>query len=198
MAALRRMVERTARRRGTIVGMPLVGEARMPRTDPEVRDFFRRWVGGSNAGDWEAVGEMMHPAIAIRDPMMGAPARGRRDALERAKGQYAPFPDGVVEMIGDPFVSLGEPELTYRWRFTGTHLEPIDPPGFAPTGVRVEVDGASVLRFEGGLVREATLLFDATEVARQILAAPSAGSPLERGIVIGQRLRAARHRKRSR
>jgi hypothetical protein len=62
----------------------------------------RRWVGGSNAGDWEAVGEMMHPAIAIRDPMMGAPARGRRDALERAKGQYAPFPDGVVDAPAPP------------------------------------------------------------------------------------------------
>jgi hypothetical protein len=129
---------------------------------------------------------------------MAAPTRGRGDALERVKGQCAPFPDAQVEMLGDPFVSLGEPELACRWRFTGTHLEPIDPPGFAPSGLRVESEGESVLRFEGTLVREATLFVDATGIARQVLAAPPMGSPLERGIVISQRLRAAIHRKRTR
>jgi predicted ester cyclase len=191
------MVDHEARGETTIVGTPSVDKAGAPRTDAEVRDFFGGWLDGSNAGDWETVAALMHPDIVLSDPMMVAPARGRRDALDRVKGQYAPFPDALVEMLGDPFVSLSEPELVYRWRFSGTHLEPIVPPGFAATGRRVEADGVSVLRFEGGLVREATLIFDATDVARQILAAPPAGSAVERGIVLGQRLRAGLHRRRS-
>lgn len=198
LAATWRMVEREDRRGGTIMGTPAVDGVRAPRTDTEVRVFFHGWLDGSNAGDWATVAALMHPEIALWDPMMAAPARGRGDALERVKAQYAPFPDAQVEMLGDPFVSLGEPELAYRWRFTGTHLGPIDPPGFAPTGLPVESEGVSVLRFEGALVREATLFLDAAGFARQILAAPPAGSPLERGMVISQRLRAAIRRKRTR
>lgn len=167
----------------------LLGSAQAPRSADEARAFFAGWIDSANAGDWESFGRLLHPDIEITDPMTPEPARGHTAALARAREQYAPFPDGRVEMLGDPFVSLDEPELAYRWRFVGTHLHPIDPPGFAPTGQPVRVDGASVLRFREGLVVRAQLYFDSTEVARQILAAPPAGSPLEGLIARSQRLR---------
>jgi hypothetical protein len=155
----------------------------------EVETFFDAWVGHSNAGRWDDVASMMHPDIAYADPMSAEPARGRAAAVSRARQQYAPFPDGVVELVGAPFVATTGGELAYRWRFGGTHERPVVPPGFAPTGLRVTVEGASVLRLADGLVTAATLYFDATDVARQLLAAPPAGSRLELIIAAGQRVR---------
>ena len=159
------------------------------RSPDEVRSFFSTWLAANNGGDWETVAEMMHPDIVLVDPMMPAPAYGRAAAVERARGQYEPFADGIVTMLGDPFVALEEPELAYRWRFDGTHTEAIDPPGFAATGERVSVEGTSVLRFDGDQVVSVHLYFDTTEVARQLLAAPPSGSVLERVVALGQRVR---------
>lgn len=165
-----------------------------PRSAPETRTFFDRWIGSSNRGKWGELGTMMHDEVVLTDPMMPEPAVGKVAALERARGQYEPFPDGVVTMLGDPFVALDQPELAYRWRFTGTHLRPVQPPGFAPSGRAVEVHGSSVLRFRHGQVIAVDLYFDTTSVARQLLAAPLAGSPMESVIAFGQRLRVRVHR----
>jgi predicted ester cyclase len=166
-----------------------------PCAPEDVRKFFADWLDRADAGDWDAFARLLHPDVVLTDPMMPEPARGRAAALERARGQYEPFPDGRMEMLGDPFVSLEEPELSYRWRFVGTHLLAIDPPGFAPTGRRVEIEGASVLRFCDQQVIEVRLFFDATDAARQLLAAPPAGSPIERVVVLAQRVRARSSRR---
>ena len=166
-----------------------------PRSPEDVRKFFDAWLDRANTGNWDAFAEMMHPDIVLTDPMMPEPAHGRADALERAKGQYEPFPDGRAEIVGEPFVSVEEPALAYQWRFTGTHLHRIDPPGFAPTGRVVSVAGTSVLRFRDRQVADVRLFFDTTDVARQLLAAPPAGSPAERVIAIAQRIRARSSRR---
>jgi ketosteroid isomerase-like protein len=168
-----------------------------PRAPDEVQAFFADWLARSNAGDWAGLGELMAPDVVLADPMAPEPARGREETLVRAAAQYEPFPDGEVVLLGAPFVSVAEPELTYRWRFRGTHLRPIDPPGFAPTDQVVEVEGTSVLRFRAGQVVDVRMFFDATEVARQILAAPPAGSRLEPVIAASQRLRVRARRLRS-
>jgi hypothetical protein len=160
-----------------------------PRSPADVRAFFERWVGHSNRGEWDEVAAMMDDDIVLSDPMIPAPAAGKAAALERARGQYEPFPDGEVVMVGDPFVALDVPELAYRWRFTGTQLRPVDPPGFAPSRRRVVVDGSSVLRFRDGKVVAVALFFDSTTVARQLLAAPRAGGRMESVLALGQRMR---------
>jgi predicted ester cyclase len=160
-----------------------------PRASQEVEDFFERWIEGSNDGRWDAVAAMMHPDIVLTDPMSPDPARGREEAIARAKGQYEPFPDGRVVMLGEPFVAIDGPELSYRWRFSGTHLRRIVPPGFAPTGQLLEVEGTSVLRFHDQQVIAVWMYFDTTQVARQVLAAPAAGGRLERLIAVSQRMR---------
>jgi predicted ester cyclase len=160
-----------------------------PRSAAEVRAFFERWIGASNRGEWDDVAAMMHDDVVLTDPMMAGVAAGKAAALERARAQYEPFPDGVVTMLGDPFVALDRPELAYRWRFTGTQLRAVDPPGFAPSGRRVTVDGTSVLGFRDGRVITVVLIFDTTTVARQLLAAPRAGGAMESVLALGQRLR---------
>lgn len=160
-----------------------------PQHPADVRGFFDRWVSTANDRDWEAFGALMHPDVVMSDPMAPEPARGRDDALARARAQYEPFSGGRTLVVGAPFQGLDGTELAYRWRFVGRHTQRIDPPGFAATGREVEVHGTSVLTFEDGLVRSARLFFDTTDVARQLLAAPPAGSRLERVVALTQRLR---------
>lgn len=160
-----------------------------PQSPDEVRTFFGDWIDSANAGRWERFARLLHPDVVLDDPMTPDPARGRHEVLLRARAQYEPFPDGRIDMVGAPFVSLDQPELSYRWRFVGTHLGRVDPPGFAPTGEQVVVEGASVLHFRDGLVDQVRLFFDTTDIARQLLAAPAAGSPIERVMALAQRIR---------
>lgn len=154
-----------------------------------MREFFRRWITSGNDGDWDRMAGLLHDDVVVEDPMASHPVRGVRDALARVQAQYAPFPDGTIEMLGAPFVSVDEPELAYRWQFTGTSTRRIDPPGFAPTGLPVRLRGTSVLRFQDRRVIRVALFFDTTDVARQLLAAPPAGSRLEHAVAAAQRLR---------
>jgi ketosteroid isomerase-like protein len=118
-----------------------MGDMQAPRSPEDVRAFFTAWIESNNGGDWDRVAQLVHPHVVLLDPMTPEPARGRAATVLRAKAQYEPFPDGRVEMIGDAFVSLAGDELAYRWRFVGTHLRPVHPPGFAPTGRRVGIEG---------------------------------------------------------
>lgn len=172
-----------------------MGGMQGPRAPDDVRVFFTTWIDSNNNGDWDSVAQLLHPDVVLVDPMTPQPARGRAAGVARARAQYAPFPDGRIETIGSAFVSLDEPELSYRWRFVGTHLRPVRPPGFAATGRRVAIEGTSVLRFRDHLVVDVRVFFDATDAARQMLAAPRAGSPLERVVVLSQRLRAKTRRR---
>jgi hypothetical protein len=84
-------------------------------------------------------------------------------------------------------VALDGFEFAYWWHL-GTHLCPIDAPGFAPTRQQTVVEGTSALHSRDGRVDHLRPLFDTTHVARQ-LAAPPSGRTLERVIAMSQRLR---------
>lgn len=90
-----------------------------------------------------------------------------------------------------PDIVLADPMMLDPARGREQELDrAVDPPGFAPTGRRVEIEGCSVLRFRDRQVVDVRLFFDTTDAARQLLAAPAAGSPLERVAVLAQRPRA--------
>ncbi|MGY1718741.1 ester cyclase [Blastococcus sp. SYSU DS0552] len=162
--------------------------------DGFARAFFREWTGAGNRGDWPAFEAMLHEEVTLLDPLEPEPAVGKSAVLARAQAQYAPFPDGRVDVIGAPLASADRRTLSYQWRFVGTHERPIEPPGFAPTGVRLTLEGMSYLELQHGRVRAVRLFFDATDVARQIGAAPPRGHRVERLVVAAQRLRARRRR----
>jgi hypothetical protein len=139
----------------------------------------------------EQFGQLMHHDIVLDDPMTPEPARGRHAALPRAQAQYEPFPYGWIDMVGTPFVSLDGSELAYRWRFEGTHLRCIDPSGVRPDrpdsrwwskGRRCSTSETARSTMSGCSSIPPTS-------PRQLLAAPPAGSPLERVIALSQRVR---------
>ncbi len=75
------------------------------------------------------------------------------------------------------------------WVMTATNTGPIDPPGFSPTGKRVEVRGIDVWQFRGGLIWRYEAVYDFSDVARQLGLMPPRGGFAERAMVRGQRLR---------
>jgi hypothetical protein len=112
-------------------------------------------------------------------------------------GQYGPFTDGGIKLVRTPLVPLDGLEFAYWWHLVGTHLCPIDAPGFAHTGQQMVVEETSVLHSRDGRVDHVRLFSDTTHLARPLLAAPPSGSPLERVIALSQRAR-VRLRRRTR
>jgi hypothetical protein len=72
----------------------------------------------------------------------------------------------------------------------GTHRGVIDPPGFAPTGRTIRVDGVDQWTMRDGRIARYRAFYDMNDLARQLGIVPPAGSRAERGMVALQRLQA--------
>ncbi len=166
-----------------------------PRAPEDVRKFFGDWLDRADAGDWDGFARLLHPDVVLTDPMMPEPARGRAEALERARDSTSRSPTVEWRCSAIPSSrsrSRSSPTGGASWAPTSGPSTRRDSP---PTGQRVEIEGVSVLRFRDQLVVEVRLFFDATDAARQLLAAPPVGSPIERVVVLAQRTRARSSRR---
>lgn len=88
---------------------------------------------------------------------------------------FGAFPDLRYEPVGEPFVSVDGSAAATRMRFTGTMQGPLDPPGFAPTGQRVDFSGVEFFEFTDTKVQRVELLFNVMELGAQVGAAPAPG-----------------------
>jgi predicted ester cyclase len=144
---------------------------------PFAQHFLGRLYAAVNAHDGDAVAELCCEHVEWEDP--GAPAilRGR-DAVRRFHIDilFRAFPDMKVEMLDGPFLSLDGTGVASRLRLSGTMTGPMIPPGFAATGRPIAFETAEFSRFEGGLLARHTVILDMLDIARQIGAAPRAGS----------------------
>jgi predicted ester cyclase len=100
------------------------------------------------------------------------------------------FPDFEVRLLEGPFLSGDGQTFSVRGRILGTMRGPLDPPGFAPTGARVDTEFGGFYELGGGLVRRARIVIDTTDLAIQLGLMPRRGGPSERVLVRLQRLRA--------
>jgi predicted ester cyclase len=80
--------------------------------------------------------------------------------------------------------------VLWAWNMRGTHRGAIDPPGFAPTGREMHVDGIDRWTMRDGRIAIHRAFYDMNDVARQLGIAPSPGGRLERVAVAAQRLQA--------
>ena len=108
--------------------------------------------------------------------MLGAPIRAFPDL------RFSGSEPAVLEVSGDL--------VLWRWRMEGTHQGVIDPPGFAPTGRSMRVEGVDRWVMREGRICDYRAFYDMNEVARQLGIAPAPGSRAERAAVALQRLQA--------
>jgi steroid delta-isomerase-like uncharacterized protein len=160
------------------------------------REFADRWQAAWNSCRPEEVTALCTDDVAWDDPLTERPERGRAAVADYLRNVWRAFPDLHFTWPEGPYASFDGIKLALHWHVTGTMLGPMDPPGFAPTGRRIELDGVDLLEIREGLCSAYTGFFDVQGVARQIGAAPAPGSRGERIAVGFQRLLAEIERRR--
>lgn len=160
------------------------------------RDFADRWQRAWNSRQPEEVTLLCTDDVVWEDPLTNGPERGRAAVGDYLRSVWRAFPDLEFTWPEGPYASFDGVKLALHWRVTGTMRGPMDPPGFAPTDRRIELEGVDLLELRKHLVCAYEGFFDVQSVARQIGAAPAPGSRAERIAVTLQRLSARRERSR--
>lgn len=148
-----------------------------------------------NARDLDRYVAMLAEDVEWYDPAMpNPPARGRAAVRAFSESVLRAFPDFTYEVLGPLCVSADGTHCAVHWRITASHLAPLTPPGYAPTGRTMHQEGIDLLEFRGNQVARILTCFDVIAAAEQVTgvtlrAAP--GSLRERLMVFVQRLVAA-------
>ena len=158
------------------------------------QESVERWLAAWNSRQPEQVTALCSEDVLWDDPLTERPERGRLAVAEYLRGVWKAFPDLEFSWPEGPYASFRGVKLALHWHVEGTMLGVLDPPGFAPTGKRIALDGVDLLEIQDGLVSAYSGFFDARGVAQQIGALPEPGSRGERIAVAVQRITARRGR----
>jgi steroid delta-isomerase-like uncharacterized protein len=153
------------------------------------REFTERYAEAWNSYDADRIEELVTPDVVWLDPALPEPARGVDEVKDFMRRSWTAFPDlrfSPGPLWSDPHSD----SLAWAWRMEGTNTGPIEPPGFAPTGRRVDIDGIDVWDFAHGRIERYRAYYDMAELARQIGVMPPPGSRGERAGVFLQRAQA--------
>lgn len=168
--------------------------------EPLEQDFLQgfcfAWYTAWNAQDYERVVSMCTDTVEWRDPTGAGPEFGRSAIRRMMDMLVRACPDYRFEQLEPAYASATDAKAIVPWRFTGTMTGPLNPPGFAPSGQRIEVHGDDHWEFRGGRLSWCEVIYDRSAVAIQVGAAPVSGSRAERASVFMQQVVARRMRRR--
>lgn len=151
------------------------------------RDFVRRWFLAWNSHDADQVLGLLAEDVEVRDDSWPTTMHGHADVREFLAALWRAIPDMTFELLEGPYLMPGRPSAAVHWRGSGTFTGPMDPPGFAPTGRRWEIDGVDFQEYRGGRITRLRVACDMMSVARQLGVMPAAGSRAERAVAAAQR-----------
>jgi steroid delta-isomerase-like uncharacterized protein len=154
------------------------------------REFVTRYLAAWNGCDTDAIADLATSDVVWADPALAAPLEGVPAVQEFMRTSFAAFPDLRFEEPDPPLMAASGDDVLWAWRMEGTHQGPIDPPGFAPTGRRMAVEGIDRWTMREGRIARYRAFYDTNELARQLGIVPAPGSGTERGMVALQRLQA--------
>ena len=152
-----------------------------------IREFVEHWLDAWNSHDADRLLALMTEDIEYRDDSWHKTMHGHTDVREFLAATWRAIPDMTFELLAGPYVIPGEPRAAFHWRGWGTHTGPLDPPGFAPTGRRWELDGVDFHEYRDGRVSKLRIAFDMMSVSRQLGLLPEIGSRAERALAMAQR-----------
>jgi steroid delta-isomerase-like uncharacterized protein len=152
-----------------------------------IREFIPRWLDAWNSHDADRVLELLTEDVEIRDDSWPKTMHGHRDVREFLEALWRAVPDMTFELLAGPYVIPDEPRASFHWRGSGTFTGRMDPPGFAPTGKRWEVDGVDFQEYRDGRIAKLRVIFDLMTVSRQLGVMPATGSRAERAMAAAQR-----------
>jgi predicted ester cyclase len=133
--------------------------------------------------------------------MVHPPAVGLQEVRRFTESVLRAFPDFRIALCHSICVAPDGSRCVVPWTITATNTGPLEPPGMAPTGRRVNFSGFDYVEFRGQLIARIETRFDPAEVIEQLTGLrlrPAAGSWAERLLVLAQRCLAAWVRRRAR
>jgi steroid delta-isomerase-like uncharacterized protein len=172
-------------------------ETQQPLDPGWLEDFMQRWEGAWNSHEAERLLELMTEDIVYDDSAWPTTMRGHAEVRAFLEFCWRAFPDLRFETVDGPYVAAGEARAAFFWVGRGTHVGPIEPPGFAATGKEVELRGADFHHYRDGRVFRLRVVHDMMDLGRQLGTLPQPGSPVEKAGAAAQRL-AVRARERLR
>jgi len=149
-------------------------------------DFAHRWLQAWNERDGDALAALCTEDVEFFDPAI-ATVHGRSAVKEWLEACGRAFPDYRFEEPEPVYVSADRAKVIAPWRMVGTHTGTIDPPGFAPTGRSIVIDGVDHWWFRDGLVARYRADYDSMGVSRQLGLMPERGSRMEKALAALQR-----------
>src|SRR5689334_10415031 len=156
------------------------------------RELGDRWMAAWNEKDVDALLALVTDDIAYSDPAWPETLHGKEGVRTFTAACWRAMPDmRFTEPMGMFFAEDGA-RMIVPWHMDATFTGPMDPPGYAPTGSHISVDGTDVWELRGDKVCRYWAYYDAMEIGRQTGILPARGSRAERAAVKLQRLMAKR------
>ena len=179
-------------------GAPTVsGEGGAPASPDHPASAADLFYPAFNAHDFDAMAALCTPDVSWQHPYLpGGIVKGRDAFMEVQRSMHRALPDVQIESHG----GWSSPDGRFAfgvWTFAGTFVEPLDPPGWAPTNTRLVNYGATLAELRDGLLCRIEDFTNVIPTARQIGALPPEGGLGERLGMVMQRLAAARLRRRN-
>jgi predicted ester cyclase len=159
------------------------GTAQLDRAERWAARMLEVW----NSHDTTDPPDLATADVVSIDPALAEPANGVATVRRFMEDSWRAVPDLRFEVTGSRCFADDAPVLMVPWRMTGTQLGPVDPPGYAPTGRRIEVEGVDVYAFRGERVADYRACYDNLAVARQLGLLPTPGSRGEHLLAAAQR-----------
>jgi steroid delta-isomerase-like uncharacterized protein len=171
---------------------PLIQARASPQTAVEesvVQEQIAGVLEAFNSHDADRFVALMTEDVVFDHSAWPTTMRGRAEVRSfYADNTWKAVPDLRLELADGPFLHPHAPRYSVAWRAVGTHTGQIDPPGFAPTGKRIEFPVLEISELRDGRASRVRIAIDMADVMRQLglLAAP--GSRAERAMATLQRL----------
>lgn len=159
-------------------------------TNESVRELAARYIDAWNGQNAQAMADLLTEDVVWSDPALPEPVRGIAAVQEFMRSSWQAFPDLRFEEPNPPHLSVNGDRVAWAWRMHGTMNGPVEPPGFAPTGRKMTVDGVDLWILRDGRIADYRAFYDLMDLARQLGIMPPTGSRAERATVGMQRLQA--------
>lgn len=147
-----------------------------------LRGFAGQWLEAWNSHQPDRLLALMTEDIVYDDSAWPRTMRGHADVREFLAHTWRALPDLRFQLREGPYIHPTDPKAAFWWDGDGTHTGPLDPPGLAATGKRIEFDGVDFHEYRDGKVARLRIAFDMAGIMRRLGVLPPAGGGQERAV----------------
>ena len=165
-------------------------------TADRLREVADRWMAGWNTKDADVLVAQIADDLHYYDPAWPEIMRSAGDVRAFTSSMWTAVPDMQFSEPLGMFPNADGTIACVPWHMSGTFTGRLDPPGFAPTGDRIELDGVDVFKLSAdGRIARLDTHYDQMGLARKLGIMPAHGSRAEKISARVQNLTARRRRR---